>query len=278
MVCLWALITLSILSAALANFVFTRIKFTNFFIRSALSLSLAKAACQDAFYERKADNTPEYDSEKELSQVRARELSAGAAYKYYFTDEGARININTASSEILARLPGLDEALAKAIVESPRRQSGFKVKEEAILVEGVSKERFIQFKDLVTVYGGGRVNINTASAEVLSILGLSDDLIQLIMRYRREYKGADGEAGTADDGVFDSGSILEQLREFTSLSLGQEQELYSALTKNLLGVKSAYLRLKITPEVKGKPGTGYFAIIHPEDRKIAFWSEEPGAA
>ena len=61
----------------------------------------------------------------------------------------------------------------------------FKVKEEILLVEGMDKEKFEQFKDLITVYGDGKVNINTASEGVLKALGLEEELVGIIVRYRR---------------------------------------------------------------------------------------------
>lgn len=267
---LWVLIILSVLSCALGNFISGQIKFTNSFIRSTVSLPLAKAACRDAFFERKLDSTKDYDSEKELVSQKQKVFKNNIKYKYYFQDECAKININTASKDILQRLPGLDEDSADAIINSGLRP--FRLKEEVLLVDGVSKENFNQFKDFITVYGDGKVNINAAPAEALSALGLEKELVEIIILYRKDYPGADGHTDTDDDGAFLSVSeILSELRKFEMLSLRQEQDLLSAM--NVLSVKSMFLCLKVSTEVMGKAGNSYSIVIEPANRKIVSWSE-----
>lgn len=271
---LWAIIILSILSLSLGNFIFAQIKFTNFFIRSTGAIPLAKAACYAAFYERKDDSTKDYDSEKELSQERSQTFGNGVSYKYHFEDEGTRININMVGKDALEKLPGLDEDLANAIGNSNRRP--FKIKEEILLVEGITKEKFMQFKDLVTVYGNGKVNINVVSREALLVLGLENDLIDIIMRYRQESPGEDENLGTDDDGVFlRTSAILSELRSFEMLSLAQEQQLLSAMS--YLTVKSEYLRVNISVKMAGmgKTGNNFSIIIKPAlvNDKIISWSE-----
>lgn len=235
---------------------------------------MAKAACYSAFYERKEDNTKGYDSEKELLKERSQAFEGGAGYKYYFEDEGSRININTASKGILEKLPGLNEESAAEIINSNRRP--FKVKEEILAVKGITKEEFVQFRGFITVCGAGRVNINTSSREALFALGLENDLIDIIMRYRQEYPGEDGNAGTDDDGAFLSASdVLSGLRSFEMLSLRQEQQLLSAMS--YLTVKSEYLRVKIDVKMAGmgKTGSNFSIVIKPDpvNDKILSWSE-----
>ncbi len=278
-VSLWALAILSILSLALAGFVFQEIKFSSFFIRQSMSLPMAKAAMLRVFEDRIKDATPDYDSYNELTQANIVMLCDKPGYKYYlserktagekekFVDEGALININLVSSEVLKRLVGINEDLAKNITESTRRP--FKRKEELLLVEGMTKDIYNQIKDSITVYGLGKININTASSEVLSALGLDDELIDIIMRFRREYKAEQGK----EDGAFTSqATILADLKNFSDVSLRQEQDLLSAMS--VLSVKSDYLRLNIIPQVKGKDGVRYQVVISPKENKILSWSEQ----
>jgi len=244
---------------------------------------MAKAAISRVFEDRQKDTTPDYDSFQEMTRENTQALCDNLSYKYYFSekknidgegrfiDEGALININIVPVEVLKRLPGLDEDLAKNITEWSRRP--FKRKEELLLVEGITKEIYNKFKDLITVYGAGKININTASSEVLSALGLDDELIGIIMRFRKEYIGADGKEGTDDDGAFtNAGTILSDLQRFSGLSLKQEQDLISLM--NYLSVKSEYLRFNIIPQVKGKDGIHYCVVIHPRENKIISWSEQ----
>ena len=52
--------------------------------------------------------------------------------------------------------------------------------------------------DLLTVWGDGRLNLNTASPDAMRAAGLSDEQIMDILEDR---KGLDGELGTSDDGL-----------------------------------------------------------------------------
>jgi hypothetical protein len=232
-----------------------------------------------AFEDRKKDATGAYDSFNELTGQNLGTLCDNPSYKYYFSerknidgrekfiDEGALININLVSTDVLKRLAGLDENLAKNIIESTRRP--FKRKEEVLLVKEITKDAYNKFKDLVTVYGAGKININTASCEVLSALGLDEELIDIIMRFRSEYKGEPDK----EPGAFTSqAAILSDLKKFSDLSLRQEQDLLSIM--NSLSVKSEYLRLNIIPQVKGKDGIHYSIVICPAANKILAWSEQ----
>lgn len=281
-VTLWAFVILSIFSLGLGNFVFQQIRLANFVIRSGESVPLAKAAVLRSFLERKEDKTPDYDSWIELTKENNQVLCGSGSYTYCFTDkkningkeqvidESGLININYASPELLKRLPGLNDEIAEAILNSSRRP--FALKEELLFVDGIDDVVYNQFKDLITVYGSGKVNINTASEEALSVLGLDSSLIQLIISYRKEYPGQDGQTGTEDDGAFTAVlSIISGLNNFSGLSPAQEESLTSILS--LLTVKSEYLRLNVTPQVRGKPGIKYSIIMHPAGNKIVAWSE-----
>ena len=268
--CLWVVLVLSIFALGLGNFIYSRIKFANFYLRSAISFPLAKSAYYDALYQRKNDTSVSFDSQKELLQERNKLFEGDSGFRYHFEDEGSRININTANSSILKELPGMDEELAKDILASERRP--FKVKEEILLVEGMDKEKFEQFKDLITVYGDGKVNINTASEGVLKALGLEEELVGIIVRYRRESNGPDWEEGTPDDGALVSASdILSRLRDFESLTLAQEQQILSLMS--LWTVRSSYFSLPLEIKIKGKWQNGPRVIFALEDGKIVSWRE-----
>ena len=72
--------------------------------------------------------------------------------------------------------------------------------EELLLVKGMTPQIFNEIKDHVTVYGEGRVNINTASEKVLNAVinegGNYEGLVKRIIDYR---KGPDMKEGTPDD-------------------------------------------------------------------------------
>ncbi|MFA5096470.1 MAG: helix-hairpin-helix domain-containing protein, partial [Candidatus Omnitrophota bacterium] len=185
-------------------------------------------------------------------------------------------NINTATLDMLKRLPGLDEEMAFKIATSGMRP--YTSVYELLLVEGMTAERFRKFKDVVTVYGQGKVNINTAGKAALVSIGLDEELADIIMRFRKTHKieppkDKEGEpvAQEAEYGFSSLATLVSDLSSAENLSLRQEQDLISAQSR--LDVKSAYLRFNVIPQVNNKDGTRYSAIIDPAKKKVLSWRE-----
>jgi len=279
---------LSCLGMGLTGLVFQEIKSSSAIARVTSSLPIARAASKAVFYERKEDVTPDYDTWRELTEEKSIVLCGNNSYKYYFTDkkiskdseevidEGALININLASLDILKRLPGLDEDLADKIANSGLRP--YASINELFLVEGMTREKFKLIKDMVTVYGNGKININTVSKPVLISLGLDEELADIIINFRKVHrievkKDAQGNpvSQIEECGFSSLSSIIADLREYSSLSLRQEQDLLSLM--NYLDVKSTYLRFNIIPQIAKKPGNHYSVVINPSTKKIISWRE-----
>ena len=71
--------------------------------------------------------------------------------------------------------------------------------------------------DIFTVYGDGKVNINTASSTILSALpGLDSQTINTILNYRT---GSDAKAGTDDDNYIKSAESLSGIEGLTELQI-----------------------------------------------------------
>lgn len=95
-------------------------------------------------------------------------------------------------------------------LDTPYISSGrdFLIEEELLLVRGVTEALFFdKLKNHITVYGDGKININTAGEKVLSaVFGIGyPELTQKILDYRR---GVDGKAGTDDDRWFMIGEFV----------------------------------------------------------------------
>lgn len=267
---LWALVILTILAIGISSRVASEIRLSKYLEERAVSLYLAKASLNQTIIELEKDETPDYDTLYELQKERQKQLGNGS-FKFNLVDEESLININTVSLAIIERLPGLNPDLAKKIFESDLKP--FQLKEELLLVEGITEEIYSEFKDLITTYTEGRVNINTASATVLEVLGLEDDLIEIILNYR---KGEDGEAATQDDREFESvATILDSLRKFTLLTLEQELQITELISQNLLCVRGKFIKLNIEAHVLGKAIKNYNVILERTPKsKIKFWQEK----
>jgi DNA uptake protein ComE-like DNA-binding protein len=268
-VSLWTLVILLIFAVGIGGRVAQEITFAKVLKERLISLYLAKACVNQATLELEKDKTPEYDTLYELRNEREVKLEEGS-FNFNIIDEESLINVNAVPQAMLQRLPGLNPDLAKSIFESGLKP--FLLKEELLLVDGVSNEIFDGLKDLITVYGDGKVNINTASKDVLRVLGLEDALIEIILNYRN---GDDQKEQTIDDREFkSSASILNDLREFTILTTAQELQMTELLSRNALCVNARTLKLNIETKFFSKPIRNYSVILDRPTGKIKFWQEQ----
>jgi len=69
----------------------------------------------------------------------------------YGLTEAVKININTASVEQLAELPGVGESTAIKIVDYREQNGGFKTIDDLLNVKGVGERKYEKMKNLITV-------------------------------------------------------------------------------------------------------------------------------
>ena len=211
------------------------------------------------------------------SGTKRREIGGGAFSLqtdglFPVVDEERKINLNNTSAEIAARLfervTGLSKEDADELVYNlldwmdsdsffghpqygaeasyyenlkkpyTAKNAPYEVLDELLLVKGMTPALFEKVRPYVTVYGSGKVNINTAGREVLAALGFSTVGVETIVKYR---SGQDGIDGTADDLFFASaGSIVGDIKTKGKAPLDQSQEvlLSGLLDGDRLGVAS----------------------------------------
>jgi len=63
----------------------------------------------------------------------------------------APVNLNTATAEQLATIPGVGEKTAERIIEYRQKNGSFKKIEELMNVRGVGEKSFLKMKPLITV-------------------------------------------------------------------------------------------------------------------------------
>jgi hypothetical protein len=124
-------------------------------------------------------------------------------------DEESKLNINTAEPAMLRRLdPAFTDDLVNAIVER-RQQRPFLTLSELNQLKGAPTNFVTRAREsLLTVWGDGKVNINTAPRAVLASLGMDEEHVKKIEELR---KGADmGAFKTLGDAASYLGGIDEK--------------------------------------------------------------------
>lgn len=225
--------------------------------------------------------------------------------RYGLVDEESKININRADQALLRKLfkiaLGFDDMEAQQLaasivdwrdsdsqlsiplgsaedfdyhgVEYPyeAKDADFEVPDELLLVKGMDRDIFEGLKGYITIYGDGKVNINTASKTVLMVLGLESLTVSKIIAYRY---GDDNILGTEDDGVFVShADIVPKLSQFRSLSDGEIAQLTRVASQHL-AVDSKNFTIKSTAAVAGGTGTAEAICVADRDGKILYWQEK----
>ncbi len=238
-----------------------------------------------------------YRSEEESAAGRARVL-------YGFTDEERRININKADEDVLTKLIqtvlSMDEEdandLAQAVIDwrkygdseivgfysdeyydnlefpFPEKKANFETTHELALLRGWTPEVAGQLLPYLTVFGSGKVNINTASRPVLLSLGFPDVFVSRFLAIRR---GVDGMDWTADDMVFPD---LPQLVSFMAAQKSIEKEDIQLIeelnAQGWLGTQSYYYRIHSYATIASSKGKKLIScVFFAPEQKIVYWKE-----
>ena len=161
---------------------------------------LAVAGVQDAISRLKSDS-PQTDSFGDSwwtgESPEITPLGEGG-YTLTIADEAARINVMKASPQMLGAILGGDKEALAAVVKHRSSGNGFNIKDLSGAV--LSADALSRITTLGTTLGDGKVNINTANADVIAAFsGMDAEAAGLVVEFR---KGADGMEGTDDDRVF----------------------------------------------------------------------------
>ena len=225
--------------------------------------------------------------------------------RYGMTDEEGKINLNKVDVDTLERLiqetTSLSDVDARELAESiidwrqphesepegffsgdyysnlqypyPAKDKDFEVVDELSLVKGMTPLLFQQLLDYVTVYGEGKVNVNTAQKSVLISLGLDELLANKILLLRR---GADGEEATGDDYIFRRPDDLAgELSGSIGLEDSEREQLKQLSAQNKLIIDSRFYRIESMAALREARQRGsVICVFNSATHRIEYWREE----
>ena len=138
--------------------------------------------------------------------------------------------------------------------------------EEWLLVPGMTLELWNRLKSSVTVYGSGKVNLNTVSKETLMVLGVSNSLADRIIAYRKSVECA-SSAATCAPAFLDLGDLTQKI--------GVNSEDFSQLENlgQLWGFSPEIFRFVSQASDRNKQGVGAVECVIDKKGSILFLKE-----
>ena len=303
---LWSLFFLGALALAIAAYVRPQLSLAGRLNDSALARVLAESGVKRAMAQINNGTTLSVDTLKEFVPGGPFDFktqgAGGGTFSYTLIDEERKLNINTASEDILKRLftiiaglaPQQAEDITAAILDwrqpgegarkngaksdyyqaltpsYPCKKGPFDVPEELLLVKGMTSEIFKNIKNEITIYGTGCININTADPPVLRSLGITAALADKIINYRN---GNDGWPATNDDRIFsDAGDITNTLKTAQPLTKDEVNQLANIIGEGSLCVRSD--NFKGSSIGKNNRESLLIDFIFNRQGHIKFWREE----
>lgn len=148
--------------------------------------------------------------------------NSGDECTYQIHDCSSRISLNNTPTDVIQNFELMDYRVARELIARRQRpQPGdqaqlFMSIEELRTFAEIDDEVWYGTEDIrglremITVWGDGKLNLNTAPYELLAAIPkLDGGVLEAIVTYRN---GEDGELGTGDDQVFESmGDLVEKL-------------------------------------------------------------------
>lgn len=221
-------------------------------------------------------------------------------------DEGSKINLNVADAETLSKVlqvgAGLDseesDRLAYAIIDwrdadsfyqhpeygaedddykhsqTPyeAKDAPYETVDELILIMGMDAAIYARLTDLITVYGSGKININTASRTTLNVLGLSDKVVQDILDFRR---GEDKIEGNVDDHVFTVPSeIILKLGQFTVVESNDQSRLNLLIDRGQISTTTDFFRIQSRAGIKARTQEAEITAVVNRQGHVQYWREK----
>lgn len=220
-------------------------------------------------------------------------------------DEQGKLNLNTASRESIQRLIvevlGWGVAQARGLADDiadwrdygkhqaegffsddyykslefpyEMKDQPFERRDELLLVKGVDLKVYEALVPFVTVYGDGRVNINTASRKVLVALGLEGVVADKVLRVRR---GVDNVEATGDDHIFmRTFDVAAEVVKTVKLELREVHQIDALNAKDMLGTESgiySFVSRVVSSDIGYKRNIA--CVFSAFESRVIYWHEK----
>lgn len=270
-VVLWILVILEVVIGGLVYVARLQARISNYRYLECQARAISRSGIErviGTIYETKEERT----KDENYPEIYPRSLTGeigGGQYDVRLTNEESKINLNTASKEVLGKYlesANLTNSTTLIDVIFRLRTNGQKMKtiRELLLDESISEETVARLKIIATVNSNGRINVNTAPADLLKALpGMTAKQAEDIINYRA---GLDHISGTIDD-QYISEKILLKLIDGSVVNKNKELFCYQA--ENFQTVCTAFydrVYKKITAYLNFDP------VSHAV--KITYWQED----
>lgn len=254
---LWILVCLTLMSLGLSHRVRLEAKATTYTRANIEAFYLAETALYTKLGELATPRRRgrQQDNAQTPQSARKRKPKAGeeeVEIRCVAASEEGKININRAPEDLLRRLKFVKGSVFTAIMkrrrgedmkEGTKDDESFRLPEELLMEAKIDPEDWYGGKrgkpgirDLITVYGEGRIDLNSAPLEVLAAIpGVSRRVAQDIVAYR---EGPDMVEGTADDWRWKSVSALKEAFQLSNADVAPFEE-YCSFESNFYGVTVA---------------------------------------
>ncbi len=308
---LLVIISLSVLALSLGHRVSIGLRLSSYQRDRLKALYLAKAGINRAISRIISDTSLDYDSLDESWADNERVFRriafkddlaefASVSYSliddnnetqtiYGLVDEERKININTASKELLAVLveelgiqseqPDIVDNIliwrgsmpdTNKIYENsgyPCKSEKIRNIEELILVKGINFGDIEKFRKYITVYGDGKININTVPLETLKIIARS------MARKQEEWGSADSLAKKIIDRRKEKGHFRNNNDIDINTTGDDELNIFNALKEGaVFNFKSDNFFIAVSGNA-GKIKRELEAVYNRKEKNIIYWHE-----
>ena len=190
--------------------------------------------------------------------------------------ENSRVNINTANSQDLQELDGIDGGIADRIIAHRNSQGNFQNIDAIKQVKLLSVSELASIADKITVNDGntveGLININTAPVEILQLLpGMDQTKAQAIVA-RREEENPDAQNQSEDAVKGNPFSDIGQLLDIDEIDDDSFREVVDWVTYRSHG----YRIVSSGVDVSGKVIARCIGIVVRNDNQltIPYWRQD----